>query len=126
MWYWRRPDGKTSMVPEHRIVLEREIGRELLPHESAHHKNGQRDDNRPENLELWSKAQPAGQRVEDKVTWAVELLKLYAPELLKETSVCDSQRTPYDPVKSVAKASPEPVEAVWLTEEVHLCQPSAV
>ena len=64
--------------------------------------------------------------MEDKVTWAVELLKLYAPELLKETSVCDSQRTPYDPVKSVAKASPEPVEAVWLTEEVHLCQPSAV
>ena len=39
--------------------------------------NGVRDDNRPENLELWSKAQPAGQRVEDKITWAIELLERY-------------------------------------------------
>ena len=39
--------------------------------------NGIRDDNRPENLELWSKGQPAGQRVADKVAWAVDLLERY-------------------------------------------------
>lgn len=66
-------------VAEHKYVMEQMLGREMISGESVHHKNGQRADNRPENLELWSKSQPAGQRVEDKVAWAVELLKLYDP-----------------------------------------------
>ncbi len=40
------------------------------------------DDNRPENLELWTRSQPASIRVEDAVVWAQEVLELYAPELL--------------------------------------------
>jgi hypothetical protein len=75
--------SKQGFVKEHRLVMEEMIGRYLERHETVHHKNGNRQDNRPENLELWSRRQPSGQRAEDKVTYAIEILKLYAPDLLK-------------------------------------------
>ncbi len=61
-----------KLYPEHGIVMESMIGRPLRKGESPHHKNGVRGDNRPENLELWVKPQPAGQRVDDLVAWVVE------------------------------------------------------
>jgi hypothetical protein len=64
-------------VPEHRLVMETMIGRTLYPEETVHHVNGVRTDNRPENLELWTSRQPRGQRVEDLVAWAQEVLQLY-------------------------------------------------
>lgn len=76
-------DGKRVQLLQHREIVANALGRPLLPEENVHHINGMRDDNRPENLELWSSSQPPGQRVEDKVQWAKELLALYAPDLLR-------------------------------------------
>jgi hypothetical protein len=74
------PNGGKAL--KQRLVMSKHLGRPLTKFESVHHKNGDRLDNSLSNLELWSRYQPRGQRVVDKVQFAIEILTLY-PEFAK-------------------------------------------
>lgn len=85
-----RVDTDSPWIPEHRKVMEEKLGRSMLPHESVHHKNGIRDDNQPENLELWLDGIRRGQRARE--------------------IVCPHCRVPYLDDSPVSEPEPVPVK----------------
>ncbi len=68
---------KDGSILEHTLIMSNHLGRPLTKSETVHHKNGNRQDNRLSNLELWSSRQPKGQRVTDKLEYAREIIALY-------------------------------------------------
>ena len=78
-------------IAEHVYVISQFLGRGLFPGEEVHHRNGIRKDNRLENLELWQRKHPPGQRVTDLIKFSLETLRRYAdqPQLWNDANEND-------------------------------------
>lgn len=88
------PRAQQNYVAEHIYVMEQHIGRFIFLPETVHHKNGIRDDNRLENLELWASKHPPGQRILDQILWAEKFLEEYGylkEKLLEMESMISDQ-----------------------------------
>ena len=70
-------------LPEHRYVMEQHIGRPLTADETVHHRNGIRDDNRIENLQLKASAHGKGQTIPDLLAYYAELQERYSNKQLE-------------------------------------------
>jgi len=84
----RHPNAwKNQHIHEHVFVMSEHLQRPLKKGENVHHINGDRRDNRIENLELWHRTQPSGQKLSDKIKSSLEFLRNYGYEIEKLQNV---------------------------------------
>lgn len=105
--------GRGTYVFEHIVVAEQLLGRYLVDGESVHHRNGIRDDNRPENLELWTRPQPSGIRVSDAIEWARVIHDRYVGSGAPPTVLTVSPEHPW----RWRDSNPRPPASQWAFSE---------
>jgi hypothetical protein len=76
MAHFRNKGDRIGQILEHRLVMARKVGQPLHPDETVHHKNGIKDDNRLENLDLRAGPHGKGASVEDLESYAKRILEL--------------------------------------------------
>jgi len=83
---------KSKYVAEHRLVMEHMLSRYLTEDESVHHRDGNRGNNAPANLELWCRPQPYGVRVDDLYGHDVNRLLQRIAVLETRLAACEARK----------------------------------
>lgn len=79
---YTRVNTTMGAMSGHRAGMTKKLGRPLVENENVHHINGIRNDNSPDNLELWWTSQPSGQRVSDLIQYVAKYHRAEIAQLL--------------------------------------------
>lgn len=96
MYAPNHPRAHKNKVFEHIMVMEKHLGRYLLPKERIHHINGVKTDNRIENLELFesqSQHMSSGHRHTGKRTHSQKCVRCGSYEVHKSAKCGDNRQT---------------------------------
>lgn len=99
--------GVKREMLEHRYVMEQHLGRALQPGETIHHRDGDRQNNKIENLELHVSNHGPGQEIHDVIAWCIAMLRRY-PDFAARAGVAliDVAAVDHQPITPPARSEP--------------------